>query len=171
MPRYFNSKLLTSILSAAKTGLQGYCDTSLSMGGAKIRSGFIKIEGSVRVRTFNQCPAPHAIALSIWLLYPLHNYSPLKKRSKALVHLCLTKHIQTHCLRKGYLPKSSLKLISSICASFWLTIYLLCLVDVFFNRQSAFLSVPTALHFSPTCSFICTRLTSYRSFSPKTKRS
>ena len=65
MPRYFNSKLLTSILSAAKTGLQGYCDTSLSMGGAKIRSGFIKIEGSVRVRTFNQCPTPHAIALSI----------------------------------------------------------------------------------------------------------
>jgi hypothetical protein len=35
------------------------------------------------------------------------------------------------------LPKSSLKLISSTCSSIWLSTYLICLVDVFFNRQSA----------------------------------
>ena len=37
------------------------------------------------------------------------------------------------------LPTNSLKLISSTCSSFWLTTYLLSLVDVFFNRQSAYL--------------------------------
>jgi hypothetical protein len=31
----------------------------------------------------------------------------------------------------------------STCSSFWLTTYLLCLVDVFFNRQSAYLWVHT----------------------------
>ena len=39
------------------------------------------------------------------------------------------------------LPKSSLKLISSTSSSFWLTTYLLSLVDVFFNRQSEYLWV------------------------------
>jgi hypothetical protein len=43
------------------------------------------------------------------------------------------------------LPKDSLKLISSTCSSFWLTTYLLWLVDVFFNRQSAYLWVQTAV--------------------------
>ena len=41
------------------------------------------------------------------------------------------------------LPKSSLKLISSKCDSFWLTTSLLCLMNEFFNKQSAFLWVPT----------------------------
>jgi len=68
-------------------------------------------------------------------------------------------------------PKSSLKLISSTCSSFWLTTYLLYLVDVFFNRQSPYLWVQTVLLFSPTCSLIRMRQTSYRSFSRKTKRS
>ena len=90
MARYFNSKLLTYILSAAKTELQSYCDTSFSMGGMEIRSGLIKIEGYVRVRTFIQCSAPRAIALSIWLLYPLHNYSPsqmeIKRNSSPVFH-------------------------------------------------------------------------------------
>ena len=44
---------------------------------------------------------------------------------------------------------SSLKLISSICLGFWL-----CLVDVFFNRQSAFRWEQTVLLYSLTCSFI-----------------
>ena len=45
-----------------------------------------------------------------------------------------------------------------ICSSFWLTTYLLSLVDVFFNRQSAYLWVQTVLLFSPTCSLIHMRL-------------
>jgi hypothetical protein len=46
------------------------------------------------------------------------------------------------------LPSSSLKLISPKYFSFWLTIYLLCLVGVFFNRQSVFLWVLFVLHIS-----------------------
>ena len=57
--------------------------------------------------------------------------------------------------------KGSLKLIPSKYWSFWLTTYLLCVMGVFFNRQSAFLWVPTVLHFSPMYSFIRTGLTSY----------
>ena len=49
------------------------------------------------------------------------------------------------------LPKTSLKLISSKCSSFWLTwTYFLCLVDMFFNRQSAYLWVQNVFIFSPT---------------------
>ena len=58
------------------------------------------------------------------------------------------------------LPKRSLKLISSTCASFWLTIYLLCLIDVFFNRMSTYLWVLTVLLYSPICSLIRLRQTS-----------
>jgi hypothetical protein len=43
-------------------------------------------------------------------------------------------------------------------------------VDVFFNRQSAYLWVTTVLLFSPTCSFIRTRQTSYRGFSRKNEK-
>jgi hypothetical protein len=52
-----------------------------------------------------------------------------------------------------------------------LTTYLLCLVDVFFNRQSAYLWVQIVPLFSPTCSFIRMRQTSYRGFSRKKNRS
>ena len=60
------------------------------------------------------------------------------------------------------LPKRCQKLMSSKCSSFWLTTYFLCLVGMFFNRQSAYLWVLTVHFFSPTCSFIRTRQTSYR---------
>ena len=52
----------------------------------------------------------------------------------------------------------------------WQHIFLY-LVDMFFNRHSAYLWVQTVLLFSPTCSFISTRQTSYRGFSRKMKRS
>jgi hypothetical protein len=61
--------------------------------------------------------------------------------------------------------------ISSTWSSFWLTTHLLSLVDVFFNRQSAYIWAQTVLLFSPTCSFIRMRQTSYRGFSRTTKRS
>ena len=54
--------------------------------------------------------------------------------------------------------KISLKLISSTWSSFWLTTYLFSLVDVFFNRQSAYIWMQTVLLFSPTCSFIRMRV-------------
>ena len=49
--------------------------------------------------------------------------------------------------------------------------FLLCLVDMLFNRQLSCLWVQIVLLFSSTCSVICMRQTSYRGFSRKTKRS
>ena len=43
-------------------------------------------------------------------------------------------------------------------------------MDVFFNRQSAYLWVQTVFLFSPICSCIRMRQTSYRSFSRKEKK-
>ena len=45
-----------------------------------------------------------------------------------------------------------------------------CLIDVFFNRQSAQLLVQTVLLFSPTCFLIRLRQTSYRGFTRQTER-
>ena len=53
---------------------------------------------------------------------------------------------------------------------FWLTTYLLSLVDVFFNKQFAYLWVQAVLLFSPTGSFIRMRQASYRGFSRKSKK-
>jgi hypothetical protein len=50
---------------------------------------------------------------------------------------------------------------SSTCSSFWLTTYLLCLVDMVFNRQSVYPEVQIVLIFSQTCFFIRMRQTSY----------
>jgi hypothetical protein len=63
------------------------------------------------------------------------------------------------------ISKSSLKLISSTCSSLWLTTYLFCLVEVFFNSRHTY----RYKFFSPTCSFIRMRQSSY--FWRKTKRS
>ena len=67
------------------------------------------------------------------------------------------------------LTKSVLQLISSKCSSFWLTTYLLRLMDVFCNRQSTFQWVQTVLLFSLTCCFIRIMQTSYKDFLRKTK--
>ena len=91
------------------------------------------------------------------------------KRTKKKIHKQTNNQKQKNTL---ILPKISLKLTST-CSSFLLTTYLLCLVDMFFNRQSAYIRlwVQTVLLFLPTCSFnIRMRQTSYRGFSRKTKR-
>ena len=114
-------------------------------------------------------------------------HSKLKDRLRELVQLCFIKkngqrrykflvlgRDRSYFVRRKkntlILPKSSLKLISSTCSSFLLLTTYLSLVDVFFNRQSAYLWVQAVLLFSPTCSFIRMRQTSYMGFSRKTKR-
>jgi len=106
-------------------------------------------------------------------LYTSIPHSKLKNRLRELVQLCFIKkngqrrykdlvlgRDRSYIILKKkptlILPKSSLKLISSTCSCLvWLTTYLLCLVDVFFNKW-----VQTVLLFSPTCSFIRMRQTS-----------
>ena len=102
----------------------------------------------------------------------------LKDRLKELVQLCYLKtdgqrrykylvfgQDKSYFVKKKptlILPKSSLKLIYSKYLSFWLTTYLLCLVGLFSNRQSAFLWVLIVLPFSSTCSFIRTYEADFR---------
>ena len=66
------SKLLTCILSAVKTGLQSYCDTSYSRGGVN-QMWVLKNSRSVK-STYNLGPSP---AISLKHLTSLHNYSSL----------------------------------------------------------------------------------------------
>jgi hypothetical protein len=77
-------------------------------------------------------------------------------------------HIQEWPIHSRYQKKIVIKKYQ--CSSFWLTKYLLCLIDVFFNRESTFLWVPTMLRLSRTCSFIRTIETSYWGFSRKAKK-
>ena len=92
----------------------------------------------------------------------LQLYFIKKNGQRRYKYLVLGRDISYFAKKHSDLPKSSLKLISSTCSSFLLTTYLLCLVDAFFNRQSAYLWVQTVLLFSQT---------SYWGFSRKTKRS
>jgi hypothetical protein len=179
------SKLLTCILSAVNTGLQSYCDTSYSRGGVNqmwILKNSKDLLEYIQSRSLSSCNSIKTFDFST--LYTTIPHSKLKDKLRELVQLCFMKKNGQRryknlvlgrdilfCKTPLILPKSSLRLISSTCSSFWLTTYWLCLVDVFFNRQSAYLWVQTVLLFSPTCSFIRMRQTSYRGFSRKTKRS
>ena len=107
------------------------------------------------------------------LLYPLQNYSPFKTK-RQIVRISPTvfhkkqkwpTQIQIPGLKKRQmlLCKETFwfyqkKLILTKCWNVLLTTYLLCLVDIFFNRQLAFSLVPTVLLFQPTFSFTLTGL-------------
>ena len=118
-------------------------------------------------------------------LYTTIPYSKLKDSLMGLVQLCFTeKKGQRRCkyLVLGrdtsyfvkantlILPTSYLKLIASTYSCLWLATYLLCLVDVSYNRQVVYLWIQFVLLFSPTCFCIPMRETSYRGFSRKTKK-
>ena len=103
--------------------------------------------GYIQSRPLSSCNSIKTVGFST--LYTTISHCKLKDRLKELVQLCFIKtNGQRRCKYlvlgrdRSYfgkiktiliLPKSSLKLISSICSSFWLTRYLLCLVDVFFR--------------------------------------
>jgi len=92
----------------------------------------------------------HFTSLPSTQLSPTQSYKrQIKRISPSVFH---EKEWPTYYFVKKPLcsTKRSLKLISSECSSFWLTTYLLCLMDVFFNRQSAYLWVQIVHLFSPT---------------------
>ena len=123
----------------------------------------------IQSSSLSSCNCSKTLDFSV--LYIAIPHSKLKERIRELVQLwSIEKNDQCRCkylvlgrdtsnVAKNtlILPKSSLKLISSICSSFWLTTQLLCLVNVYLNRRSAYLWVHLVLINSPTCSFICTR--------------
>ena len=96
------SKLLTCILSAIKTGLQSYCDTSYSRDGMNqmwiLKNSKYMLE-YIQLRCLSSC---NIITIfdscnSIWLVYPLHNYSSLYKL-REMIQLCfMKKNDQRRC--------------------------------------------------------------------------
>ena len=107
--------------------------------------------------------------------FSVHNYSPLNAKryinriSPTVFPKKDTMQIQ---LWKGqilFCKKSKKHWFCQKVLWNWLTTYLLCLLNVIFNRHLAYLWIYTVLLFSPTFSFIRTRHTSYWGFTRKTK--
>ena len=117
------SKLLTCILSAVKTGLQSYCDTSYSRGGVNqmwILKNSKDLLEYIQSRSLSSCNSIKTFDFST--LYTTIPHSKLKDKLRELVQLCFIK-------KNG-------------------------------QRRYKYL----VLLFSPTCSFIRMRQTSYRGF-------
>jgi uncharacterized membrane protein (DUF485 family) len=104
----------------------------------------------IQYRSLSSCNSIKTFDFST--LYTSIPHSKLKDRLRELVQLCFIKKNGQRRYKDLVLGRDR----SSTCSClFWLTTYLLCLVDVFFNKW-----VQTVLLFSPKCSFIRMRQTS-----------
>ena len=86
------SKLLTSILSAVKDGLQSYCDTSYSRGGVNqmwILKNSKDLLEYIQSRSLSSCNSIKTYDFST--LYTTIPHSKLKEKLKELVQLCFVK--------------------------------------------------------------------------------
>jgi hypothetical protein len=86
------SKLLTCILSAVKTGLQSYCDTSYSRGGVNqmwILKNSKDLLEYIQSRSLSSCNRIKTFDFSI--LYTTIPHSKLKEKLRELVQLCFIK--------------------------------------------------------------------------------
>ena len=86
------SKILTCILSAVKTGLQSYCDTSHSRGGVNqmwiLKNSKDLIE-YLQFRSLSSCNSIKTFDFST--LYTTISHSKLKDKLRELVQLCFIK--------------------------------------------------------------------------------
>jgi hypothetical protein len=83
------SKLLTCILSAVKTGLQSYCDTSYSRGGVNqmwILKNSKDLLEYIQSRSLSSCNSIKTFDFST--LYTTIPHSKLKDKLRELVQLC-----------------------------------------------------------------------------------
>ena len=129
------SKLLICILSAVKTGLKSYCDTSYLRGGVKqmwILKNSIDLLEYIQSRSLSSCISLKTFDFST--LYTAISHSKLKDILRELVQVCFIKKngqrrykylvlgrdISYFVKKKNtlILPKTSPKLISSTCSSF-----------------------------------------------------
>jgi hypothetical protein len=86
------SNLLTCILSAVKTGLQSYCDTSYSLGGVNqmwILKNSKDLLEYIQSRSLSSCNSIKTFDFST--LYTTNPHSKLKDRLRELVQLCFIK--------------------------------------------------------------------------------
>jgi hypothetical protein len=124
------SKLLTCILSAVKTGLQSYCDTSYSSGGMNqmwILKNSKNLLEYIQSMSLSSCNSIKTLDFST--LYTTIPHSKLKEKLRELVQLFFIrkngqrryKYIVLGRDRSYFVKKNhsdSLKLISSTCSSF-----------------------------------------------------
>jgi hypothetical protein len=85
-------KLFTCIISAVKTGLQSYCDTSYLRGGAKqmwILKNSTDLLEYIQSRSISSCNSIKTFDFST--LYTTIPHSKLKNKLKELVQLCFIK--------------------------------------------------------------------------------
>ena len=141
------SQSLRYILSAVKTGLKSYCNTSHSKDDVN-QMWILNNSKDALVYIQTRSLSSSIKAFDFSTLYATIPHLKLKARLRELVQLCFNKkkngqrrykylvigRDKSHFVKKNILPKSSLKVISSKCLSVWLTTYLLRLVDVFFNQ-------------------------------------
>jgi hypothetical protein len=129
------SKLLTCILSAVKTGLQSYYDTSYSRGGVNqmwILKNSKDLLEYIQSRSLSSCNIIKTFDIST--IYTTIPHSKLKDKLRKLIQLCFIKkngqrrykylvlgRDRSYFVKKTtlILPKSSLKLIASTCSSFF----------------------------------------------------
>ena len=96
------SKLLTCILSAVKTELQSYCDTSYSRGDVNqmwILKNSTDLLGYIQSRSLSSCNSIKIFDFST--LYIALPHSKLKEKLRELVQLCFLKgmaNVDTHTL-------------------------------------------------------------------------
>ena len=87
-------KLSTCILSAVKTGLQNYCDTSYSRGGVNqmwILKNSNDLLEYIQSRSLSSCNSINTFDLST--LYTTISHSKLKDKLRELVQLCFIKRM------------------------------------------------------------------------------
>ena len=180
------SKLLLCILSAVKTGLQSYGDTSYSRGSV-IQMWILKKSKDLLeyIQSRFLCCCNIIKTFDFSTLYTAIPHSKLKVKLRELVQLCFIK--KNGQRRYKYLVRDisyfvkhhsdSTKKFSEI-DIFNMLEFLIDNIFVMFGgrvlQQTVGIPMGTncaVLLFSPTCSFIRMRHTAYRGFSRKTKRS
>ena len=178
------SKLLTCILSAVKAGLQSYCEISYSRGGVNqmwILKNSKDLLQYIQSRSLSSCNSIKTFDFST--LYTTIPHSKLKDKLRELLQLCFIKKNGQRRYKylvlgrdRSYFVKkkhsNSTKKFSETDIINLLEFLIDNIFVIFGGRvfQLAYLWVQNVLLFSPTCSFIRMRQTSYRGFSRKTKR-
>ena len=110
-------------------------------------------------------------------LYPLHDYSPLnakrqiKRISPTVFHEIRTANVDTNTDKSNLdstemFSEANIKMLAFLADN----IFGKCLVDVYFNRQTAYIQVQTVILLSSICSFIRKRQISCKGFSRKMEK-
>jgi hypothetical protein len=164
------SKLLTCIVSAVKIGLHGYCDTSYSSGCVNqmlILKNSKDLLEYIQSRSLSACNSIKTFDFST--LYTTIPHSKLNDKSREC--FIIKNGQQIPCARKEQILFCKNTDIINMLEFLIDNIFFIFGGRVLTDSQWVWVWVQTVLLFSPTCSIIHMRQTSYRGFSRNMKRS